>query len=204
MQLELIPGRDATIGDIVANTIGSAVGWVIGRRRPWQRAKAFGLRSSAAVTAVTCGALLAGLFLLRPMLPSPPYYLLWTPKYENQEQYLGRVLSTSLGPLDWPEDSLSMEPGATVQGLLETGPFENRFLAGRPPYYVAPIVTVPHHSERWRRTAFLADRAAPRCVPDRRHWCQAGSLNARNRTARSPHSRQSSCRRSGARCRESK
>src|SRR5688572_20858857 len=125
MQLELIPGRDATIGDIVANTIGSAVGWVIGRRRPWQRAKAFGLRSSAAVTAVTCGALLAGLFLLRPMLPPPPYYLLWTPKCENQEQYLGRVLSTSLGPLDWPEDSLSMEPGATVQGLLETGPFEN-------------------------------------------------------------------------------
>jgi hypothetical protein len=142
LQIEMIPGRDATIGDVVANTVGAAAGWPVGRLRPWRNARDFGVRATVGLTALACSGVLFGLLLLSPVLPPPPYHLFWTPYYAEQEIYLGRVLSTRLGPLSWQQAGAPMEPGWRVRQLLQTEPLQARFLAGPPPYHIAPILTV--------------------------------------------------------------
>jgi hypothetical protein len=142
VQIDLISGRDANVGDLVANIAGTAVGWLIASLRPWRKAGAFGPGGSALLTAVTCGGLLLGLLLLSPVLPPTPYYLFWTPEFENQDLYRGSVLATRLGPLAWQRDYVPMEPAARVRRLLQTDPLVIRFLAGPPPRGPAPIVSI--------------------------------------------------------------
>jgi hypothetical protein len=142
LQVELISGRDASLGDIVANSAGAALGWLLGYWRPWRKARALGLRGASALTAATCAGLLIGLVLLRPVAATPPFFLFWTPEKDNLEHYRGRVLSTRLGPLSWQRGLVTMEPGTTVESLLRTEPIEVLFLAGPAPRQLAPIVTI--------------------------------------------------------------
>jgi hypothetical protein len=142
LQLDLIAGRDANFGDVVGNATGTAIGWLVGRLYPWRKARALSLLGSGALAAATGGALLVGLGLLSPIVPPPPYYLHWTPEYENHDLYLGRILSTRLGPLEWQQDYVTMEPGTGVGDLLETEPLEVRMVAGPPPTRRAPILAI--------------------------------------------------------------
>jgi hypothetical protein len=121
-----IPGRDPGLGDIVFNTLGTALGVLLTRtaprwlappatRAPW--ASLAGALAAATVWLAT-GA------VLRPMLPTPDAIESWTPDLgSHMDLYRGRVLSVT-GRL----------------GVAE--PLRIVVVAGRAPGRVAPLLDV--------------------------------------------------------------
>ena len=94
-----LPGRDPSVGDIVANTISTAIGvglvvtaprWltVSPRRAAWQSILS---ATAAAMVWVGTGT------LLRPIFPPPPYHAVGTPNFNYWGQYQGKVLSAHVG-----------------------------------------------------------------------------------------------------------
>ncbi|MGH7607378.1 MAG: VanZ family protein, partial [Gemmatimonadales bacterium] len=145
-----IPGRDTSLGDVAANTLGGTLGAILaltaaawlfpppGRARRWSR-------GAAACAAGLCG--LTGL-LLAPAFPASRYHGLWTPWLARLERYEGRVLSATLaerpirpGPLD--------SPG--VRALLEAEHgfrLHVRAEAGAPPAGLAPLFAIYDDARR--------------------------------------------------------
>ncbi len=92
-----IPGRDPSVGDIVCNTISTALGvllvvaaplwlWAPPRRSAWQ----------ARVTAIIAVLVWYGTgAMLRQTFPPPPYHIVTTPDLENFGHYKGEVVSVS-------------------------------------------------------------------------------------------------------------
>ncbi len=118
-----IPGRDPSVGDIVANTIGTAAGvllvvtaplwlWAPPRRSAWH---ALGTAGAALAIWSGTGA------LLRPIYAEPPYYDAWTPDTDHQGQYAGTVLSATLGPLHLAPDTISRDDPALPRSLIMAG-----------------------------------------------------------------------------------
>lgn len=125
----LIPGRDPSLRDIIANTIGGGVGgWVTGLSG-WllpdaRRAARLGLAWAAGIAG--CVGLTAA--LLAPALPATTYYARWAP---DQAAYRGRVLTASLGTLPLP--SRRLEGSAQVRAMLLAGdPVDILATAGPP------------------------------------------------------------------------
>ncbi len=101
-QLSWIPGRDASLHDIVTNTAGTWLGALIvahwgARTRLW---RAIGPAAAAAIVLAWVG----GAFLLSPSLPSPQrWYAQWAHGFGDQEPFTGRVLSLSLQGIPLPD-----------------------------------------------------------------------------------------------------
>ena len=134
----VIPGRDPNIGDLVFNTTGTAVGWVLGA---WARAlvtapKQEAVRWAAVAAGATLVALAVGAWLLQPAYGNPPYRV---------QQHGGRgggVVEAYLGDLplssgDLPGSAaLALAARATlrVRAVLDTaerGPYWLRVFDGR-------------------------------------------------------------------------
>ena len=140
-QYFVVPGRQANLGDVLANTAGVVVGFALFRAHPWTAARGFGFRRSLITAFIASSALIVGLTLLTQVFPRPVYSLLWTPRYEGHDLYLGKVLSTRVGPLQWLTP-VPMQPGDSVRQLLKNHPIELKFIAGPPTWRLAPIVTI--------------------------------------------------------------
>jgi len=96
-----VPGRDTSIGDVLFNTLGAAVGlWVVGRASVFVRPcpKLAGKLALAASLVVSVVWVATG-YLLAPALPRGTYSAQWTPLVEGLEPYHGRVVGAWLGPL---------------------------------------------------------------------------------------------------------
>jgi hypothetical protein len=95
-----IPGRDPSVGDVCFNTLGTALGGLLGRTAPrWlapSRRRAAWQSLGAAL--VVAGVWLATGWLLQPLTPSTPYVVHSRPDLANRGQYPGRVLAVTLGP----------------------------------------------------------------------------------------------------------
>jgi len=94
-----IPGRDPNIGDIVTNTIGTALGvllvvaapiwlWAPPRRSVWQA------RLTAALAVLVWYGTGA---MLRQTFPPPPYHIVTTPDFSFFGHYEGEVLTVTPG-----------------------------------------------------------------------------------------------------------
>lgn len=93
-QLLVVPGRFASVHDIITNTSGAAIGTVLvagwaSRERWWRTLSPW---VAGAVIAIWAG---AG-FLLRPSFPGNRWYAQWAHDFERTESFRGRVLSLSM------------------------------------------------------------------------------------------------------------
>jgi hypothetical protein len=140
-----IPGRDPTVGDIVANTAGAVLGaLVIGRAAVWlspTRAVASWLcRGAAALAALIC---LATGVLLTPSFPRSRYFGLLTPQLRHLERYQGRILDAMID--NTPIDSAETPLAERIRELLQSrGGFELRVraVAGPRPSSLSPLLAI--------------------------------------------------------------
>ena len=96
-----LPGRDPSVGDILCNTVGTALGaafvWTAPRWRvvsPHQAA-----RRSLAVAMGAAAAWLGTGWLVQTAFPATLYYDQWSPEYHDWSVYSGRVVTATLGPI---------------------------------------------------------------------------------------------------------
>jgi hypothetical protein len=139
-QWRVISGRDASIGDLVSNTTGAALGWLLFAWKPWRIHRR--RHAHAYVTAVvTALVLLGALSLFTPNFFRDVYWLHWTPDYESLENYHGKVLRTSVGNRVWTEQQKLPFPDS-VAHLIVSAPLEARVVVGPEPRTLAPIVSI--------------------------------------------------------------
>lgn len=120
LQLTVIPGRDASLSDLLTNTLGSWVGAFVGGhwRGLLQPTKTLAVRL-AAVASVLWLILQAGTgFLLRPWVPLGPLWSDWSPNLAGRRPFNGRIEFASVSGVLVPE------------GLARSGSDLSRRLAG--------------------------------------------------------------------------
>jgi hypothetical protein len=144
-----LPGRDASVGDVLANTLGTAIGTYVFDAAPIWLNPASRLASRLAVGWSLGSAALwwSTGALLSPSLPHTSYYGQWTPNLAQLERYRGKVLSAEVGGLQVPpwevEDSEALR-----QRLLEEKPITVRFVAGPSTSNLSSIFSVYDEFQR--------------------------------------------------------
>jgi hypothetical protein len=148
-QFSLIGGRDSTIGDVLTNTLGGALGFAIGRYAgDWLRPSPGIAKNLAVVWATIWFAIQAvSSYGFAPALPDSKYYGQIARVFWNFEVFRGRVLSASIGDVQVPNtafaDSHSVRRlllgGATVAATVVPAEFTHD---------VAPIVRVADGTKR--------------------------------------------------------
>lgn len=139
-----LPGRDANIGDVAFNFLGTVAGfWLTRHSHKWLNPSPGAAGGLCALAVVATIALWASTgWLLGPVFPTGVYWVDWTPIPKDLEPYHGRVLDATLGPLKlsppalWQTDSVST--------LLMNGHSLSVRIAAGPPtdFAVAPILFV--------------------------------------------------------------
>ena len=121
LQFSIIPGRDASAGDVLFDTVGTGAGLLMVNTavhwlRPSDR-QASRLGLGAAILATLVFAMTG--FLLTPTFPRSAYVGQWTPRLPNLEWYRGRVLGVTLGTSPLPSGRLPNSD--SVRNLLLEG-----------------------------------------------------------------------------------
>ena len=153
----MIPGRDTSLGDVLANTTGTLVGFLLAAlvlaaaRRP----RAGTVTAPAATLLALAVVALTGI-ALHPSFPPSTYYAQWTPDLDGDlEWYRGRVLRAQLG--DTPVPSRRLDDQEAVHTLLQAGaPLDVTALAGPPPRRMAPLFSI--YDDRQREILMIAPR----------------------------------------------
>lgn len=144
-----VPGRQPELGDLFTNTLGAWLGALAVAGAPrwlWPDPRlARRLATAAALGAVALVALPAA--LLAPEWPAPPYLTYWTPSFDRQPRYPGRVRSARLdaqslesGPVASPE-ALRRRLGSGFRLRLEAD-------AGPAPSELSSLFAVTDADER--------------------------------------------------------
>jgi hypothetical protein len=139
----VIPGRDASIGDVLANSAGSGLGFaLVSTARHWlapaeRIARRLALGASLAAAAAV---MLTGV-MLRPEFTDATYYGQWTPRLRHLAQYRGTVLQATVGTLPVPDGRLDYT--AAIADSLEQGrPIRVRAVAGPPTSRVSVLFSI--------------------------------------------------------------
>ena len=151
-----IPGRDPSVSDLIANTLGGILGvGAVQTFRSWTAPPAPAAGLLAIGAALLFGSILAGTGKLwQPSLTKSVYWVEWTPVLEHLEPYHGRLVSASL-------DSIPLMPGddparVTIEAFLRGAPIDPpatsprpassemrlQAIAGPPPGTVAPLFAI--------------------------------------------------------------
>lgn len=146
----VVPGRDPSPADIVFNTLGTALGFVVLRSAPgWLHPpprRAAGLL--AAAVALPLAVVLAGGWLLAPALPRSVYYGQWTADLGYLEWYRGRVAAAWVGDVPVPSWRMERESPRLRALLLEGAPIRVAGTAGPPPPSLAPVFSIYDDRQR--------------------------------------------------------
>jgi hypothetical protein len=108
LQLEVVAGRDASVSDLLTNTLGAATGLWLGRR--WRgivlpapaAARRLAMLWSALVVVVATLTAAA----VAPSMPAPPYWGQWTPELGGFVQHPGRVTAATVDAIPVPHGRL--------------------------------------------------------------------------------------------------
>jgi VanZ like family len=120
-QMTLIPGRDASVGDLVFNTLGAAAGVAIVKTSCWwlgdDRMRASRLSLAAAFLAT--GIIASTGLLLVPDMPEGTYFVMWKPVLRHLDPYDAPVRSVTIGGHSFPPGRI--EKPTQVRELLRAG-----------------------------------------------------------------------------------
>lgn len=151
-----IPGRDPSLGDIVANgsstLVGAALVWTAPRwLAPSER---LAPRLALGAAAVAAFAWLATGWLFQPAFPQAAYFDRWTPDIPKWPNYEGHIEWATLGPnvLEHGAIGGGERGGGLALGhdlLAADAPIRVHFTLGGPPQGRAPLFTVTdvHHRD---------------------------------------------------------
>jgi hypothetical protein len=142
-QIDLVSGRDSSVGDILSNTAGGLIGWWLIRYREWWLPDEGSSRVRCLSLATVCLALLCvGTFLFTPHFRNRPLYLQWAAEPGGTEIFEGDVFQTRFGSitLDGPPGRIARSDA--VRAALFRGPIDVSFTAGPPTAGVAPIMAL--------------------------------------------------------------
>jgi len=139
----ILPGRDASVGDVIANTLGTGLGALIVFASPrWLRpsrltSNLFCLSASALAVATLA---LTG-YLLGPSLPTGAYSVIWTPAEEGRPRYGGAVVRAAIGDISLRP--ARVEETDSIRAILAGGArMEARIVVGPPPPKSTALVLV--------------------------------------------------------------
>ena len=148
-QFLVIPGRDSTVGDVVTNTIGGALGFALVRYslvllRPSPRI-------ATIITICWCATWLSiqaiSSYGLAPSLPESQYYGQIARAIGNLAVFEGRVISASADDVAIPNWDLS-DSRPIRRALLNGAPVVAMVVAAGPTQGIAPIVRVADAEQR--------------------------------------------------------
>jgi hypothetical protein len=151
-----IPGRDPSLGDMLSNTVGAALGVALVATAPyWLRpapARATRLSGAAALAAAAL-CYLTG-WLLAPTLPQSHYFAMWTPNLGHLEWYRGRVQDAMIGDVRIPVGPIPKST-AVREVLLSPEGFSLQVRAIAGPRTAALGVLVAVYDEQQREIVLL-------------------------------------------------
>ena len=144
-----VPGRDATLGDVLTNTVGGALGFAVARNagiwlRPTPRiATVLGLAWCTVWLTVQA----ISSFAFAPSIPDSRYYGEIAPKLGNFALFPGRVLSAKIDEVAITDTELNDIDGVRRR-LLRGGTLAATVVSGGPTNDIAPIVRVADDEQR--------------------------------------------------------
>lgn len=154
LQMKVVAGRDASLGDLLMNTAGGGIGALIGSIWPLlvRPARPTGRRLALGYALVLWWIWAGTAWALGPSFPQgAPWFGGWAPEFGNYQEFKGKVLSVTAGgepllpgpALDLPrlEDAVTAHPELHVTAEL-----------GPPPAGLAPIGVIVDGE---RRTVLL-------------------------------------------------
>jgi hypothetical protein len=148
-QLLVIPGRDATLGDVLTNTLGGALGFAaIRHRKTWLRPS----RRNATSFVVGWGGIWLSIqaissYALAPSIPESTYYGQLARSLPDYAVFHGRVLSAEIDGVLIPNTTLADSRG--VQRLLLQGAtVATTVIPATPTRDIAPILRVADAEQR--------------------------------------------------------
>lgn len=142
-QFLLIPGRDSTLGDVITNTVGGAIGFMIARYAPvWLRPLPRTANKLAAAFAALWLSLQAiSSFSFLVSLPSSQYYGQFARALGHFAVFSGVVLGAQIG--DAKIANTRLDNSAEVrEELLHGAEVATTVVPAAPPNGIAPIVRV--------------------------------------------------------------
>ncbi|HEU5153876.1 MAG TPA: VanZ family protein, partial [Gemmatimonadales bacterium] len=125
-QLHLIAGRDASLRDVITNTLGSGLGAsLVTLWRAVLLCRGHTARRLATIAAISWLAVLAGTsFAAQPSLPQSTWYGQWAPELGQFDTFPGTVKDVHLGEMFLPAGILAN--GSEVRDTLLTERFQLR------------------------------------------------------------------------------
>ena len=144
LQLHIVAGRDSSLGDLVANTVGGALGASLAYRwRGWllpdPRAA---MRLLVAGTCVWLFMLICTAFLLQRSLPHTLYFGQWAPNLAHLDTFHGSVLSSEVNGAAFQPGPIERAPMLRRALGADTAHVEATILPGRWTSGLAPIVSI--------------------------------------------------------------
>ena len=125
LQLRLVPGRDASLSDLVSNTASGAIGATLGSALPgWVTPSAARARTLlAAGLALVLGVLALSAWLLMPLMPEGRLISRWAHEAPGRDVFDGRVQSVRLDGLPMPSNGPPPDSAGRRRGL-DAGQFD--------------------------------------------------------------------------------
>ncbi|MEN8376079.1 MAG: VanZ family protein [Gemmatimonadota bacterium] len=136
----VIPGRDASLGDLVFNTAGATVGALTARLGAWHVSNRRAWPAPLAALIGAC-ALALGSWLLTPAYPISDWFGQWDPDLGHFDHYGGEVLEALVGTESVAVGRIARRDEARA-ALAASRPVRLVFTVGPPPAELAPIFSI--------------------------------------------------------------
>jgi hypothetical protein len=144
----LIPGRHGALADLLANTVGGALGAALGvRPRAWLFPRPTAERLAAAAAALGAAALIVtSALLVTPTVPGAgALFAQFTPRLAGSDQYQGRLLDAEIGGIRLAHGVIDRDgiAAALLEDSLSVG---ISVALGPPTDRLAPVLRVVDHT----------------------------------------------------------
>jgi hypothetical protein len=157
-QYWIIPGRDASLSDVLTNTAGGAAGALLANLLPVllnPRGPALSLLFGLSALLPT-GTLALSAWLLRSAPPRSLWYGQWAPELGQYDRFHGRIVTAFLGGRFMPGGPLRRFPTVAPEAREISLTLRATFITGVPTTELAPIVSI--FDEHQQRVLLLGQR----------------------------------------------